>query len=70
VSELVEASNQLNRFDILPCHGRNPDGVVIYSVETPRSRSLPEKLVRKFSAFYAIRTFIASFTGTRHLSLS
>jgi hypothetical protein len=42
---------------------------------TPRSRGFPEKLtgpqlLKKFSAFYEPRKFIAAFTTTRHPSLS
>ena len=46
-----------------------------YSLLTPRSRVLLEKLdgsqlVKKFPAIYRTRMFITAFTSTRHLSLS
>jgi hypothetical protein len=48
---------------------------IVPSVLTPWSRVLLEKLpvfqaLKKFSAFYATRKFIAAFTSAHHLSLS
>jgi hypothetical protein len=49
--------------------------IIIIIILTPWNKVLLEKLagsqlVKKFPAFYGTGTFIAAFTGARHLSIS
>jgi hypothetical protein len=69
---LVECSEQLNKYN---GHMSRTEWYTPYSLLTPWSRVLPEKLtslqlVKKFPAFYGTQRFVTTFVSARHLFLS